>query len=136
MIIYWVQSSCHLGFSLLLLLLDWFLRLLRLQFFVLFLLFHLLLLFLLWLLLFSKEGHLGYWILDEESVGLGKVALDLWQVLDMLVPTEEIVILKLLFVREIDKVIVELREHVEIGEGNVVANKESPVLEVLLQMLG
>ena len=60
----------------------------------------------------------------------------MWQVLDVFIPTEEIVVLELLFIREVDKVIVELCKHVEIGEGNMVPHEESPVLEKLLQMLG
>jgi hypothetical protein len=127
-----VQSNCHLCLHLLLLLLNWFFRLLHLHLFLLLLLLRLFLLLLLWLLLFGQEGHLGYWILDKEPAGLGQIALDLWQVLDVFVPTEEIVVLEFLLITEVDKVVVELREHVEVSEGNVVAHKESPVLEILL----
>lgn len=53
----------------------------------------------------------------------------------MLVPTEEIVVLQFLLVRQFDEVIVELREHVEICKGDMVAHEEGSVLQMLLKVL-
>ena len=53
----------------------------------------------------------------------------------MLVPSEYIVVLEFLLVFHFCHVFVQLGEHVEIGEGQVVADEECARLEVTLKIL-
>lgn len=96
--------------------------------FLLLLLLGLLLLLLLRLLLLGKEGNFGRGVLQEEAIRLGEVVLDLWQMLDVFVPAEEIIVLKLLLVSEINDIVVEVSKHVEVCEGDVVAYEEGSIL--------
>ena len=67
---------------------------------------------------------LGLWILDEEPFLFLQKLLDLGQVLDVLVPPEEVVVLIFLFVVHLEDVVVDLGEDEQVGEGEVVADEE------------
>ena len=73
--------------------------------------------------------------MNEQSLGAGQEVTNLWQVLEVFVPSEEIVVLNLLLVGHLQQVVVELGKHEEIGEGKVVSNEKGSTLQVLLQML-
>lgn len=66
---------------------------------------------------------------------MGEVLFDLREVLDVLVPAEQVVVLQFLLVGQFDEVVVELGEHVEVCEGDVIADKEGLVLQMLLKVL-
>ena len=51
------------------------------------------------------------------------------------VPAVEVVILQFLLVAHLEHVVVQLGEHVEVGEGDVVPNEEGARFEMFLQML-
>ena len=94
-----------------------------------------LLLVLLGLLLLSQERVLGRWVLNQEAFGAAEEGMDLRQILDMLVPPEQIIVLQFLLISQIQQVVIEVREHEEICEAEVAAHEEGSALQVLLQML-
>lgn len=55
--------------------------------------------------------------------------------MDVLVPAEQVVVLQFLLVGQFDEVVVELGEHVEVCEGDVIADKECLVLQMFLKVL-
>jgi hypothetical protein len=115
---------------LLLLLLTLLLLLLALLLFFLFVVFLLLLGF----LLFSQEGILRGRVLDQETMSLHKVLLNRSHILDVFVPTEQIVVLKFLLISHLEQIIVELGEHVKICECEVASHKEGPALKMFLEV--
>ena len=94
-----------------------------------------LLLVLLGLLLLSQERVLGRWVLNQEAFGAAEEGMDLRQILDMLIPPEQIIVLQFLLISQIQQVVIEVREHEEICEAEVAAHEEGSALQVLLQML-
>ena len=94
-----------------------------------------LLLVLLGLLLLSQERVLGRWVLNQEAFGAAEEGMHLRQILDMLVPPEQIIVLQFLLISQIQQVVIEVREHEEICEAEVAAHEEGSALQVLLQML-
>lgn len=130
-------NLCWLLLLFLLLLLDlrllflflglWFLLLFGLIFFGL--------LLLLGLLFFSQEGVLRGRIFNQETVGLFEIFKNLRQILDMLVPTEQVIVLNFLFVRHLQHVVVKLGEHEKVSKSYMTSHEESTGLQMFLQML-
>ena len=52
--------------------------------------------------------------------------------MDVLEPSEEVVILIFLVIVHFDGIVIELSEHVDVSEGEMVAHKEGSGFEVLL----
>lgn len=53
----------------------------------------------------------------------------------MFVPAEQVIVLVFLLVGHLHQAVVQLGEHEQIGEGQMVAHEESARLQVLLQVL-
>ncbi len=75
------------------------------------------------------------WVFQEEPISFGQVFPNLWKILEVLVPTEKIVVLYFLLVRHINHVVVELSEHVKVGKGYMAAHEKCTGLQMLLKVL-
>lgn len=64
-----------------------------------------------------------------------EILFNLGEVLDVFVPSEEIIVLNLLFVGHLEQIVIKLSEHVEICESYVSAYKESSLFEMFLEIL-
>lgn len=87
------------------------------------------------LFLLSEEWNLDLWVLYNKSLLGIEERLDFWQVLDVSVPSEKVIILVLLFISHFDHAVVEFSEHKQVPECQVIGHKECSCFEVLLQML-